>query len=81
MRKTVGIFIYKINGREYRHPMPHVHIEYQNIEISVSLIDFNILAGEMRKSRKAIDVLKNDSELVKELTDLFYELNPNIKKK
>lgn len=80
MRKKVKNFIFAVKGLENRHKLPHVHIEYQNNEVVVSLIDFSVLAGKINKQSIAINILINSPELVIELIEVFYILNPNLKK-
>ncbi len=74
-------YVFIIKAREQRHKIPHVHIEYDNTEISVSLSNFDILAGKLnRHFKKAIDILKQDANFVQDLTAKFYECNPNLKR-
>lgn len=38
------------------HNPPHVHAKYDNYEISISLIDFSVLAGNIPKKNKNIAI-------------------------
>lgn len=80
MRRKIKNFVFIIKGLESRHNLPHVHIEFSNTEVVVSLNDLSILAGKIKKQKEAIDILKNNQEFVTELIEVFYILNPNLKR-
>lgn len=51
---------YTINTNESNHPgKPHVHVKYQDYRVSISLLDFSVLAGKlpgkiMKRAQKEI---------------------------
>jgi len=73
------IFIFAIKGLEYRHKKPHVHVEYKNDEIVISLTDFEILAGNIKRLNDVLDFLVENTNFVKELKLQFYKENPHLK--
>ena len=56
-----GIVI-EIRNKEDGHSTPHIHAHYQGDNISISLIDCSVLAGNIpRKNQKiALDWVKNN---------------------
>ena len=58
-----GIVI-EIRNKEDGHNQPHVHVKYQGDNISISLIDFKILAGNIPKKNQkiAVDWVKDNAD-------------------
>lgn len=61
-----------IHPNEGNHKTPHIHAELAEFKISISLIDFSIIAGNLpkRNTKAAIDwVKKNHDWLISEWDD------------
>ncbi len=78
MRTKLKQFIFIIKGNEYHH-IPHVHIQYQNNEVSVNLLNLTILAGSISNYKKALKLLQDKPEFVEQLTKDYFLMNPNLK--
>lgn len=61
-----GIF-FEIRTKEQGHNVPHLHANYGNQNISISLIDFSILAGNLphKQEQIAIEWTKNNIDKLK----------------
>ena len=79
-----GIVI-DIRPKEQGHNIPHIHARYQGEEISVSLLDGSIMAGNLSNKNAKIVVayvLQNKEKLLNEWTDLHgITVSPDIFKK
>lgn len=55
---------FEIRSKEAGHGTPHVHARYENKNISISLVDFHVLAGNLsdKQTRLAIDYVKENHE-------------------
>lgn len=62
-----GVII-EIRNKEGGHKAPHIHAKYQGRDISISLVDASILAGNIPAKNKKIAV-----EWVKENLDILRE--------
>ena len=62
-----GIII-EIRNKEAGHSTPHIHAHYQGDNISISLIDCSVLAGNIPKKnqRIAVDWVKNNIDDLRE---------------
>lgn len=80
-----GIVI-EIRNKEAGHNIPHIHAHYQGDNISISLIDGKVLAGNIpKKNQKAADlwVMENREELRKRWENkhgiiIFPDMNARI---
>ena len=52
-----GEIIFEIRTKEQGHNVPHIHAYYGSLNISISLIDFRVLAGNIpqKQQKLAID--------------------------
>ena len=69
----------KISVYSNDHLPPHVHAQIGEYEALISIREQSIVAGYLpsAKERKAVQFVKKNSS---ELIELFYALNPQIKK-
>ncbi len=51
-----GSIIFEIRTKEQGHNVPHVHAHYGSDNISISLIDFSVLAGNIPKKQEKVAV-------------------------
>ena len=77
IRKQIAVLkegiVIEIRTKEQRHNIPHIHAHYQGENISVSLLDGTVLAGNIPKKneRIAVDyVLSHQNKLLNEWTDI-----------
>jgi hypothetical protein len=70
--KGIKFFIYP---KEEGHYEPHFHAKYQDAEISISLISFQVLAGNLppRQQKQAIDWCKDNIETLKKYWGKYHE--------
>lgn len=63
-----GAIIFEVRPREHGHNVPHIHAEYQGQNISISLMDFSVLAGNLppKLQKSAIEWTKTHYETCKE---------------
>lgn len=64
---TRGSIIFEIRTKEQGHNTPHLHAHYGNKNISISLIDFSVLAGNIpaKQERIAIEWTKQNIDVLK----------------
>lgn len=48
--------IFEIRPKESCHNVPHVHAKYQDKNISISLLDYSVLAGNLSKKQQKIAI-------------------------
>jgi len=79
--KKIGVLAY-ISKDDNQHNIAHIHFDYGEYSIVISLIDLSVVVGNMPTSKltKILKILKSKPELVKLLLDLFYDYNPRLKK-
>ena len=53
---TRGSIIFEIRTKEQGHNTPHLHAHYENKNISISLIDFFVLAGNIPPKQESIAI-------------------------
>lgn len=93
IRKQIAVLkegvVIEIRTKEQGHNMPHIHAHYQGENISVSLLDGTVLAGNIPKKneRIAVDyVLSHQNELLNEWKDIhgstvlpdFFKKRPTV---
>jgi len=61
--------------REQGHNEPHLHVKYQDAEISISLISFEVIAGNIppQRKRQAVDWCKKHKSVLKKYWSDFHE--------
>ena len=71
--KGIKLFIYP---KEQGHNEPHLHAEYQDAEISISLISFKVLAGNLspKQQKQAIDWCKNHRSMLEKYWNEYHEV-------
>lgn len=52
----VGNIIMELRMKEEGHNIPHIHAKYENNNISISLVDFSVLAGNIPKKNQKIAI-------------------------
>ncbi len=64
---TRGSIIFEIRTKEQGHNTPHLHAHYGSKNISISLTDFSILAGNIpaKQENIAIEWTKQNIDLLK----------------
>lgn len=74
--QTKGI-TFEIRSKEAGHGTPHVHARYENKNISISLLDFSVLAGNLsdRQTRLAIDYVKENRNKLLEKWGEYHRYN------
>ncbi len=62
-----GSIIFEVRTKEQGHNDPHIHAEYQGMNISISLISFKVLAGNLppKLQKSAIEWTKQHFEQCK----------------
>ena len=62
-----GAITFEVRTKEQGHNEPHIHAEYQGMNISISLLTFNVLAGNLppKLQRSAIEWTKKHFEQCK----------------
>lgn len=70
-----GIKIHVYNGE---HRPPHIHADYNEFEVLITIENGEIYAGDLpsKQLKLVFDWLAGNSEWALEV---FYELNPNLK--
>jgi len=70
-----GIKIHVYNGE---HRPPHIHADYNEFEVLITIENAEIYAGDLpsKQLKLVFDWLSGNSEWALEV---FYELNPNLK--
>ena len=70
-----GIKIHVYNGE---HRPPHIHADYNEFEVLITIENSEIYAGDLpsKQLKLVFDWLSGNSEWALEV---FYELNPNLK--
>jgi hypothetical protein len=70
--KGISISIYP---KEQGHNEPHLHAKYQDAEISVSLISFEVLAGNLppKQQVQAINWCKNNRLILEKYWNEYHE--------
>ena len=65
---SVNNMTFEVRTKENGHNIPHVHANYNNMNISISLLDFKVLAGSLPSKNQSIAVqwVKNNAEMLKE---------------
>src|SRR5574344_530675 len=73
--KEKGI-LFEIRSKENGHNIPHCHATYQDKEVSISLIDCSILAGNLDKHNEkyAIDFVQKNLSLFQQHWDKFHKI-------
>ncbi len=74
IEKYRGI-VFKIYPKEKGHNEPHCHISYQGKNISISLISFNVLEGNLppKQQTQALDWVKKNIETLKKYWNTYHE--------
>lgn len=62
-----GAITFEIRTKEKGHNMPHIHATYENKNISISLIDFTVLSGNLpnKQTKIAVEWTKENIEKLK----------------
>lgn len=62
-----GSIIFEVRTKEQGHNEPHIHAEYQGMNISISLITFEVLAGNLppKLQKSAVEWTKQHFEQCK----------------
>ena len=73
--KEKGI-LFEIRPKENGHNIPHCHAKYQDKEISISLNDCSVLAGNLDKQKEkfAIDFVRNNLSIFQQHWDKFHKI-------
>ena len=79
-RGTVGNFKsirFEIRPKEQGHPTAHIHAYYENLNISISLEDFSILAGNIphKQSKIAVEWVKNNIDFLRSKWNEYHIYN------
>jgi len=58
--------VFEIRTKENGHNIPHVHAKYENLNISISLINFEILAGNLphKNEMLAVHWVKDNADML-----------------
>ena len=69
-----GSIIFEVRTKEQGHNEPHIHAEYQGMNISISLNTFEVLAGNLppKLQKTAIEWTKQHSEQCKSKWDEYH---------
>ncbi|GEM_PF-6093047 len=51
-----GAIIFEIRTKEQGHNTPHLHAKYENKNISISLVDYSVLSGNLHSKQAKIAV-------------------------
>jgi hypothetical protein len=64
-----------IHPKEQGHNEPHLHAKYQDAEISISLISFEVLAGNLppKQQKQAIDWCKDNRPILEKYWNEYHE--------
>ena len=67
--------VFEIRTKEQGHNMPHCHVSYAGKEVSVSLTDFSILAGNIppKQQKMASDWVQMHIEVLRMYWDSYYK--------
>ncbi|MDK2980218.1 MAG: hypothetical protein PWQ55_565 [Chloroflexota bacterium] len=70
--RGVKLFIYP---KEQGHNEPHLHAEYQGGNVSISLVTFEILAGNIppKQQKLAVDWCKKNQTILEKHWDNYHE--------
>lgn len=65
---------FEIRSKEAGHGTPHVHASYENKNISISLLDFSVLAGNLsgKQTRLAVKYVKENRKILLEKWDEYH---------
>ena len=71
---SVGKMTFEIRTKENGHNVPHVHANYNNLNISISLLDYKILAGNLPQKNQsmAIQWVKDNDEMLREKWNAYH---------
>jgi hypothetical protein len=66
-----------IRPKEAGHQEPHCHVEFGSNNISISLISFEVLAGNIpsHKQTEAIEWVKENLEVIKKYWNEYHEIH------
>jgi hypothetical protein len=66
---------FEIRPKERGHNEPHCHVSYQGCEVSVSLIDYDILDGNIppKQLKLASQWVKNNIDVLKKYWDEYHD--------
>lgn len=66
--------LFEIRPKESPHNVPHCHVSYAGKEVSISLIDFSVLAGNIPKTqqREASKWIENHISILKKYWDNYH---------
>ena len=61
--KGIKFYIYP---KEQGHNEPHLHVKYQDFEVSISLISYEVLSGNLppQRQKQAVEWCKNENNKV-----------------
>lgn len=67
--------IFKIYPKEMGHNEPHCHVSYQGFNISISLISYQVLSGNLplKQQKDAIKWVENNIEILKKYWNEYHE--------
>lgn len=67
---------FEIRTKEQGHNVPHCHASCGNKNISISLIDYSVLAGNLSKKQEdfAIEFVKENSENFKQYWNKYHKI-------
>lgn len=57
---------FDVRSKESNHNIPHIHARYGGFEISISLVDYKVLAGNLpsKQQKKAVNWVKTNKNLL-----------------
>jgi hypothetical protein len=66
---------FMIYPKEQGHNEPHFHAKYQGAEISISLISFEVLAGNLppKQQKQAVDWCKSNKSVLEKYWNKYHE--------
>ena len=67
--------VFEIRPKEQGHNVPHCHAHYSGNNISVSLVDFSILAGNIppKQAKIASDWVKGNIDILKKYWNTYHK--------
>lgn len=67
--------VFKIYPKENGHNEPHCHVSYQGKNISISLISYQVLDGNIppKQQKQAIAWIKDNIDVIKKYWDTYHE--------